>query len=72
MRDVDLTATPRVITQDVPLPLSDLDAGLCGPDGIKIFKGSQYYLYESPMVLAMSRIAPYAQNITSEMMGCQD
>uniref|UniRef100_A0A3Q0SMM0 Hemopexin n=1 Tax=Amphilophus citrinellus TaxID=61819 RepID=A0A3Q0SMM0_AMPCI len=72
MRDVDLTATPRVITRDVSLPLSDIDAGLCGPDGIKVFKGSQYYFYESPMALATSRIAPFAQNITSEMMGCQD
>lgn len=72
MRDVVLTATPRVIAKDLPLPLSDIDAGLCGADGIKLFKGSQYYLYESPQILAGSRIAPQPANITSAMMGCKD
>ncbi|KAL3999302.1 beta-1,4-N-acetylgalactosaminyltransferase 2 [Sarotherodon galilaeus] len=72
IRDVDLSATPRVINREIPLPLPDIDAGLCGPDGIKVFKGSQYYLYESPMVLATSKIAPVPQNITSGMMGCED
>ncbi|KAK2856782.1 hypothetical protein Q5P01_005517 [Channa striata] len=72
MRDVDLTATPRVVTRDLPLPLSNIDAGLCGPDGINVFKGSQYYHYESPMTLAVSRIAPFPHNVTSAMMGCQD
>lgn len=72
MRDVVLTATPRSIARNVPLPLVDIDAGLCGADGIKLFKGSQYYLYESPLILAMSRIAPTPANITSAMMGCKD
>lgn len=72
MRDVDLTATPRVVTRDVPLPFSDIDAGLCGPGGINVFKGSQYCHYESAMTLAASRIAPMPLNITSAMMGCQD
>ncbi|XP_045904418.1 hemopexin [Micropterus dolomieu] len=72
VRDVDLTATPRAVTRDLPLPLSDIDAALCGPDGVNLFKGSQYYHYESPTTLIMSRIAPFAQNITSAMMGCQD
>ncbi|XP_023251217.1 hemopexin [Seriola lalandi dorsalis] len=72
MRDVDLTATPRVVTRDVPLPVSDIDAGYCGSDGVKIFKGSQFYHYESPMILAMGKIAPELHNITPEMMGCQE
>ncbi|KAM4560500.1 hemopexin [Odontesthes bonariensis] len=72
MHYVDLTATPRVVTKNVPLPMSDIDAALCGSDGIKLFKGSQYYNYESPMILAMGRIAPMPQMITSEMMGCED
>lgn len=72
IRDVDLTATPRVINREIPLPLPDIDAGLCGPDGIKVFKGSQYYLYESPMILATSKFAPVPRNITSGMMGCED
>ncbi|XP_070850142.1 hemopexin [Chaetodon trifascialis] len=72
IRDVDLTATPRVVTQEIPLPLSGIDAGLCGINGIDLFKGSQYYQYESAMTLAMSRILPMAKNITSALMGCQD
>lgn len=72
MRDVDLTATPRVISRDFPLPLSDIDAGLCGDDGIRLFKGPQFYYYESPRILAMGRIAPVASDITSALMGCED
>lgn len=72
MRDVDLTATPRAITQEYPLPLSKIDAALCGPDGVKVFEGSQYYHYESTMILAVSRIAPFPMNITTAMIGCQE
>lgn len=72
MIDVDLTATPRVVTQEQSLFLENVDAGLCGPEGIKLFKGSQFYNYESAKTLAASRIAPVPQNITSAMMGCQD
>lgn len=70
--DVDLTATPRTVTRSLPLPLSDIDAAHCSSEGIKLFKGSQYYEYESPMIMAMSRIAPIPHNINSEMMGCED
>uniref|UniRef100_A0A3Q1ENM3 Hemopexin n=1 Tax=Acanthochromis polyacanthus TaxID=80966 RepID=A0A3Q1ENM3_9TELE len=74
MRDVDLTATPRTITREAPLPsaLSDIDAALCGQDGVKVFKGSQFYLYGSPMILVTGRIIVAPQSITSAMMGCQD
>lgn len=72
MKDVDLTATPRVVSRDLLLPISGIEAGLCGADGIQVFKGSQYYEYASPMLLAMSRIAPVPLSITSTMMGCQD
>ncbi|XP_028286323.1 hemopexin-like [Parambassis ranga] len=70
--DVDLTTTPRTIARDVPLPLSDIDAALCKTEGIYLFKGGQFYKYESPMILAAGRIAPLSQKITSEMMGCLD
>lgn len=70
--DVDLTATPRVVTESPPLPLSDIDAGLCGKDGINLFKGSHYYHYEDVRVLTTGRIAPVPLDITSEMLGCQD
>ncbi|XP_051283974.1 hemopexin [Dicentrarchus labrax] len=69
---VDLTATPRAVTQNLPLPLDGIDAALCNAKGIDLFKGPQYYHYESPMILAMGRMAPLPENITSTMMGCQD
>uniref|UniRef100_UPI0037E82D5B hemopexin n=1 Tax=Semicossyphus pulcher TaxID=241346 RepID=UPI0037E82D5B len=72
IRDVDLTATPRVANEGWPLPLPGIDAGRCGPEGIEVFKGSQYYKYKSAMTLAASRIAPQPLDITSGMMGCQD
>ncbi|XP_047211787.1 hemopexin [Girardinichthys multiradiatus] len=72
MRDIVLTATPRVVGRVVPLPLSNIDASLCGEDGIKIFRGSQFYRYESPMILAMGRIAPVPVAITSAIMPCED
>ncbi|XP_044044147.1 hemopexin [Siniperca chuatsi] len=72
IRDVDLTATPRVVTRDLPLPLSDIDAAMCNSGGVNLFKGSQYYHYESAATLILSRIAPMPQKITSAMLGCQD
>lgn len=72
MRAVDLTATPRAETQVVPMPLSDIDAARCSAEGIHLFKGSQYYNYESPMMLALSKIAPVPQNITKAMIGCEE
>ncbi|XP_041834475.1 thyroglobulin-like isoform X1 [Melanotaenia boesemani] len=72
MKDVDLSATEWAVIREFPLPLSDIDAGLCGPDGIKLFKGSEYYHYESPMILAMGRIVPEPKKITSALLGCED
>nr|AFE88226.1 warm-temperature-acclimation-related 65-kDa protein [Oplegnathus fasciatus]AFE88228.1 warm-temperature-acclimation-related 65-kDa protein [Oplegnathus fasciatus] len=72
IRDVDLTTTPRLVARDLLLPLSDIDGGLCSSEGIDVFKGSQYYHYESAMTLVTSRLAPLPLNITSAMMGCQD
>jgi len=71
MSTVDLTLTPRAVTQDVPLPLSDIDAGLCSPDGVKVFKGSHYYEYNSAMEFSASRMAPVPHVITPEMVGCR-
>ncbi|XP_029305644.1 hemopexin isoform X3 [Cottoperca gobio] len=70
--DVDLTATPRVVTHALPMSLSDIDAALCSAEGIQMFKGSQYYHYESAMTLALSRIAPRPKSVTNAMMGCQE
>lgn len=73
IRDVDLSATPRAVTQDLPMPLSDIDAATCGADGINVYKGLTFYHYESASTLAASRIAPVPQPVPSEMrMGCHD
>lgn len=72
IRDVDLTASPRVVTSDLPFSISDSDGALCSADGIKVFKGPQYYQYESALIMAISRLIPVPKNITREMMGCQD
>ncbi|XP_010788340.1 hemopexin [Notothenia coriiceps] len=72
IRAIDLSATPRAVTQERPLPFSDIDAALCSAEGINVFKGATYYNYESPMTLAMSRIAPEPLNVTRAMMGCEE
>lgn len=72
MRSVDLTATPRAVVEDLPMPFSDIDAALCSNEGIHLFKGSDYYLYETPMILAMNRMAPVPQPVTNALLGCQD
>lgn len=72
MHDVDLTATPRVVTADHALALHDIDAGLCGPEGIDVFKGSEYYHYENAKALADTTVSPLSKPITSAMMGCRD
>nr|XP_019960730.1 PREDICTED: hemopexin-like [Paralichthys olivaceus] len=72
MLKIDLTATPRAVTEDLPIPLSDIDAGFCDSEGVLVFKGSQYYNYDSPMILAKGRMAPVPENITPDMMGCHE
>uniref|UniRef100_A0A3Q3X2N2 Hemopexin n=1 Tax=Mola mola TaxID=94237 RepID=A0A3Q3X2N2_MOLML len=69
LRTVDLTATPRAVT-DLPLPISGIDAARCGGDGIVLFKGSQYYKYESILILTAGRIAPLPIPISPEMAYC--
>lgn len=72
MLDVDLTASPRVVTTEWPIPLSGIDAALCKADGVNLYKGSQYYQYETTRILAVGRIAPRPKAITSAMMACKD
>ncbi|KAM4601873.1 hemopexin [Polymixia lowei] len=69
MVDIDLSATPRVVAKEVLLPIPNINAGLCGPDGVRLFKGSEYYQYDSTKTLG---IATEPLKITSAMMGCQD
>uniref|UniRef100_A0A7N8YIA3 Hemopexin n=1 Tax=Mastacembelus armatus TaxID=205130 RepID=A0A7N8YIA3_9TELE len=70
IRDVDLNATPRVVTRELPLPFPHIDAALCRPQGVDVFEGSQYYHYENVLKMAMSRMAPVPLDITPAMMGC--
>ncbi|KAL7369762.1 hypothetical protein ABVT39_008089 [Epinephelus coioides] len=72
VRDVDLTTTPRVVTQDRPLSLSGIDAATCDSQGIKLYKGSQYYSFDSVMLMTMAKMIPEAHPITNEQMGCKD
>ncbi|XP_039537290.1 hemopexin [Pimephales promelas] len=72
MRAVDLAATPRVVKKETPIPFPKIDAGFCDADGVKVFIGPEYYSYESPMILAMSRIRPQPQKISPEKFGCED
>nr|QBF53721.1 hemopexin [Chionobathyscus dewitti] len=71
IRAIDLSATPRVVTQEWLLPFSDIDAAECNAEGINVFKGATYYHYESPMTLATSRIAPEPHHPNTAMMGCK-
>ncbi|XP_036396350.1 hemopexin-like [Megalops cyprinoides] len=70
MRDVDLSATPRAVAKESHLPFPKIDAAMCGPDGVKVFVGPEYYQYETPMLLAFSRIRPEPHKISLELLGC--
>lgn len=71
IRAIDLSATPRVVLHDRPLPLSNIDAALCGSEGITLYKGAQFYKYESPTLLVASRIAPMPHNISPAQFRCE-
>lgn len=72
MLEVDLTATPRVVTNDIPIPFSNIDAAHCDANGVNLFKGSVFYHYASTKIMATAKIAARPQRITSTMMGCED
>uniref|UniRef100_A0A8C6SXZ8 Hemopexin n=1 Tax=Neogobius melanostomus TaxID=47308 RepID=A0A8C6SXZ8_9GOBI len=71
IRAIDLSATPRVVLRDLPLPFSNIDAAHCSSDGIRVYKGGQYYEYQSPMLLATSKIAPRPHAISPEQFRCK-
>lgn len=70
MYDIDLSATPRTVQNGVPLPFLKVDAAMCGPDGVKVFVGAQYFQYKSPFLLSSSRMLPKARKISLELLGC--
>lgn len=71
MYDIDLMASPRAITEELPIPFLKIDAGLCDADGVKVFNGPEYYEYKSPMLLALSKASPPPQKISPEKFGCE-
>lgn len=70
MLDIDLSATPRVVASEAPLPISGIEAGMCGRDGVKVYVGSEYYHYETPRLLAFSKMLEEPKTITPDMMRC--
>ena len=70
MFDIDLSATPRAVVKEARLPYPKVDAAMCGPNGIKVFVGADYFEYETPMVLAFGRIRPEPHKVSLEMFGC--
>ncbi|XP_060716103.1 hemopexin [Tachysurus vachellii] len=72
MLDIDLEATPRAVMAESPLPFPKIDAATCHTDGVKVFVGGKYYLYQSPILLATSKILPEPHNMSSEMFGCEE
>ncbi|XP_010901644.4 hemopexin [Esox lucius] len=69
--DIDLKASPRVPVKDLPFTtVSSIDAGMCGPKGVKIFKGNYYYHFDSMKVMLMSKLIPEAHSVPMELFGC--
>ncbi|XP_056621840.1 hemopexin [Triplophysa dalaica] len=71
MYDIDLTASPRAIKKEMPIPFPKIDAGLCDADGVKVFIGPEFYEYGSPMLLALGKGSPQPHKISPEKFGCE-
>ncbi|MFT7799497.1 hemopexin-like [Arapaima gigas] len=69
MKFLDLTASPRVVEKEALLPIAKVDAAACGPDGVKVFSGSDFYSYDSPTTLAFSQIKVAPEKIPLQMLG---
>ncbi|XP_076838735.1 hemopexin [Brachyhypopomus gauderio] len=71
MIDIDLAATPRAVKSETSLPVGKVDAATCDSEGVKLFVGPEFFLYQSPKVLAVSKISPEAQKIPPGVFGCE-
>lgn len=71
MYDIDLTASPRAIKKEMPIPFPKIEAGLCDADGVKVFIGPEFYEYGSPMLLALGMGSPQPHKISPEKFGCE-
>ncbi|XP_027012368.2 hemopexin [Tachysurus fulvidraco] len=72
MFDIDLEATPRAVKAEALLPFPKIDAATCHTDGVKVFVGGKYYLYQSPTLLATSKSLPEPHKMSTEMFGCEE
>ncbi|XP_035263517.1 hemopexin-like [Anguilla anguilla] len=70
MKDIDLSATPRNVTKDIPHPFPRIDAAACCPHGVRVYVGTEYFEYKSPTLMAMSKMQPEAHKVPMEMLGC--
>uniref|UniRef100_A0A4W5KIL5 Hemopexin n=1 Tax=Hucho hucho TaxID=62062 RepID=A0A4W5KIL5_9TELE len=69
MFDIELATTPRGVVMESRLPFPKVDAAVCGPDGIRVFVGADYFQYETPMLLAYSKIMHEPHKTSLEMFG---
>ncbi|CAB1329142.1 unnamed protein product [Coregonus sp. 'balchen'] len=68
---VDLNASPRVPVKERSFTLFDkVDTGMCGPDGVKLFKGNHYYHFPSVKIMLMARAIPQEHKTALELFGC--
>ncbi|KAG7463696.1 hypothetical protein MATL_G00179350 [Megalops atlanticus] len=67
--DIDLDKEPHILVQ-TDLPFKKVDAGMCGLGGVKILQGSHFYSYESPRIMAASKMMPEARKISLDLLGC--
>uniref|UniRef100_A0A3B3HIX9 Hemopexin n=1 Tax=Oryzias latipes TaxID=8090 RepID=A0A3B3HIX9_ORYLA len=71
MYDVDMSATPRTATNKRPISiLKKVDGAMCGPGGVKVFRGNHYYHFESPKTFVAARALPEQHRISLELFGC--
>ncbi|KAJ8352495.1 hypothetical protein SKAU_G00239710 [Synaphobranchus kaupii] len=68
---IDLSATPRSVVKDIPISFK-IDAASCGPDGVKVYVGKEFFQYASPMIMAMGKIKAVPHQIPQEMLGCSN
>ncbi|XP_062312503.1 hemopexin-like [Osmerus eperlanus] len=70
--DIDLRLRVHVpVKEGLPLTLfKKVNAGMCGPDGVKIIVGNHYYHFESVKVMLMGRALPEQHRVSLELFGC--
>ncbi|XP_042175946.1 hemopexin isoform X1 [Oncorhynchus tshawytscha] len=69
--DVDLKASPPVPVKEGSFKLfNKVDAAMCGPEGVKLFKGNHYFHFQSVKVMLMAKAIPEEHKTALELFGC--